>query len=83
MVQAIWNGVVIAESEKTVMIENNHYFPPESIKCEYFKKSELHSTCHWKGEASYYNLVVDGKINKEDEHIIDRINKLEKLLSAY
>ena len=63
--KAIWNNQVLAESDNTVVIENNHYFPPESLNKEFFKSSELHSTCPWKGEASYYSLEVDGKENKD------------------
>lgn len=65
MKQAIWNGEVIAESEKTLNIEGNSYFPHESIFPEFFKKSETHTTCHWKGEASYYTINVHGKENKD------------------
>lgn len=61
--KAIWNHKVLAESEETVVIENNHYFPHDSIHKEYFKASETQSTCPWKGKASYYNLEVDGKQN--------------------
>jgi len=61
--KAIWNGVVIAESDKTVNIEGNAYFPPDSIKKKYFKESNTHTSCHWKGEASYYTVIVDGKEN--------------------
>ena len=63
--KAIWNGAVIAESDKTIQIEGNHYFPQESIKPGYFKPSSTHTTCHWKGEASYYSLEVDGKSNPD------------------
>ncbi len=63
--KAIWNNEVIAESDHTVIIENNHYFPQESIKKEYFKDSEMHSTCPWKGKASYFTITVDGKENKD------------------
>lgn len=63
--KAIWNNQVIAESDNTVVIEGNHYFPPESLKKEYFKSSELHSTCPWKGQASYYTIEVNGKENKD------------------
>ena len=63
--KAIWNGKIIAESNKTIVIENNHYFPLSSIKKECFENSSNHSTCPWKGEASYYTLVVDGKTNKD------------------
>ena len=65
MAKAIWNGVVIAESNNTVMVEGNHYFPPDSINKEYFKETSSHTTCPWKGLASYYNVVVDGKENND------------------
>ena len=60
MVRAIWNGVVLAESKKTEIVEGNHYFPPESINKAYFKDSISHTTCPWKGMASYYTLAVNG-----------------------
>ncbi|PKO04223.1 MAG: hypothetical protein CVU41_18190 [Chloroflexi bacterium HGW-Chloroflexi-3] len=64
MPKAIWNGKVIAESEKFVKLEGNFYFPPESIKQEFFKKNNSHTVCPWKGKASYYDIVVDGKTNQ-------------------
>jgi uncharacterized protein (DUF427 family) len=63
--KATWNGQIIAESNKTIVIENNHYFPSSDIKKEFFKSSETHSTCPWKGAASYYSLEVDGQQNKD------------------
>ena len=63
--KAIWNGKVLAESNATVIVEGNHYFPPESIHQEYFQPSDKHTTCPWKGVASYYNVVVDGQVNKD------------------
>lgn len=63
MASALWNGVVLAESEDTVIVEGNHYFPPGSIKMEYFRQSDSHTSCPWKGTASYYDLVVDGRVN--------------------
>lgn len=63
--QAIWNNVVLAESEDTKVVENNHYFPADSIKSQYFKKSNTHTTCPWKGVASYYSIVVDGRTNED------------------
>lgn len=65
MARAIWNGVVIAESDKTEIVEGNHYFPPDSVKMEYLKPSDTHTTCPWKGVASYYTVVVDGQENKD------------------
>jgi uncharacterized protein (DUF427 family) len=63
MVKAIWNGIVLAASDETVVVEGNHYFPEEAINRAYFKDSNYHSTCPWKGLASYYNVEVDGKRN--------------------
>ena len=61
--KAIWNRTVIAESSATEVVESNHYFPPDSIKKEYFQSSDQTSNCPWKGLASYYDIVVDGKTN--------------------
>ena len=63
--KAIWNDTVIAESTDTVIIEGNHYFPAESLKTEYFKHSDTHTVCPWKGTASYYTLEVNGKTNAD------------------
>lgn len=63
--KAIWNDVTIAESNDTVVIENNHYFPANSIKKEYFKPSDTKSSCPWKGVASYYSIQVDGTRNND------------------
>jgi uncharacterized protein (DUF427 family) len=63
--KATWNNATLAESDRTVVVEGNHYFPADSIKREFFQKSETHTTCAWKGEASYYDVVVDGKLNKD------------------
>lgn len=63
--KAIWNGQTIAESNDTVVVENNHYFPKESVKAEYLTDSATHTTCPWKGLASYYSLTVDGKSNPD------------------
>lgn len=62
--RAIWNDKVIAESDSTVVVEGNHYFPGESIKKEYFEANSSHTNCWWKGRASYYDVKVDGKINR-------------------
>lgn len=64
MTKAIWNGVVLAESDKTVVVEGNHYFPPESINRQYFQASETHTVCPWKGVASYYDVAVEGQVNR-------------------
>jgi uncharacterized protein (DUF427 family) len=61
--KATWNGTTIAESDKTIVVEGNHYFPKDSIKTEYFQPSEKHTVCGWKGTASYYDVVVNGETN--------------------
>lgn len=63
--KAIWNGQIIAESESTIVVEGNHYFPPDAIKKEFFEESATHTTCSWKGVASYFNVVVGGEKNKD------------------
>lgn len=63
--KAIWNDVTLAESDDTIVVENNHYFPPDSVKREYLKGSDTHTTCPWKGEASYYDVVVSDALNKD------------------
>jgi uncharacterized protein (DUF427 family) len=63
--KAIWNGATLAESDDTVVVEGNHYFPVDSIQSEYFHKSNTHTNCHWKGEASYYDVEVKGQVNKD------------------
>eukprot|EP00243_Klebsormidium_subtile_P003795 TRINITY_DN17401_c0_g1_i1.p1 TRINITY_DN17401_c0_g1~~TRINITY_DN17401_c0_g1_i1.p1 ORF type:complete len:131 (-),score=27.66 TRINITY_DN17401_c0_g1_i1:390-782(-) len=65
MPKATWNGAVIAESDKFETVEGNVYFPMSSVKSEYLKKTDTTSVCPWKGTASYYSLVVDGKENKD------------------
>jgi uncharacterized protein (DUF427 family) len=63
--KATWKGATLAESDDTVVVEGNHYFPADSVSAEYFKDSESHTTCHWKGEASYKTVVVDGEENPD------------------
>ncbi len=65
MAKAIWNNQVIAESNATVMVEGNHYFPPDSIRKDFFTDSVLHTVCPYKGKASYYTLVVDKNENAD------------------
>ena len=65
MKKAVWNGEVVASSEQTVVVEGNHYFPESSLVTKYFKASPTHTTCGWKGVASYYNLEVNGSVNKD------------------
>jgi uncharacterized protein (DUF427 family) len=64
-IRATWNGAVLAESDDTVVVEGNHYFPAKDVHDEYFEASQTHTTCPWKGEASYRSVVVDGARNDD------------------
>lgn len=63
--KALWNGRVLAESNDTVVVEGNHYFPADSLRKQYFRDSVTHTTCSWKGTASYYDVVVDDRVNTD------------------
>jgi len=63
--KAVWNDAVIAESEETLVIEGNHYFPPNSVRRKYLRDSSTHTLCGWKGQASYYDVVVNGERNAD------------------
>lgn len=63
--RASWNGTVIAESDDTVVVEGNHYFPREAVDATVLRDSSTHTTCPWKGEASYYSVEVDGQVNRD------------------
>lgn len=65
MAKAVWNGVVLAESNQTVVVEGNHYFPQESVKAEYLRPSDTHTICPWKGTASYHTIEVNGQSNPD------------------
>jgi uncharacterized protein (DUF427 family) len=65
MVQAVWNGTVIAESDATVVVEGNHYFPLESVEMKLLRPSDTSSHCPWKGDASYYSIEAGGAVNKD------------------
>ena len=81
--KAIWNGQVIAESNETLVVEGNHYFPADSIKMEFFKKSKTHTTCPWKGLASYYTLDVDGNENADAAWYYPSASELAKKIEGY
>jgi uncharacterized protein (DUF427 family) len=83
MKKAVWNGKVIAESDQTRVIKVNHYFPPESVRQEYLKKTDYHTTCPWKGKASYYNVVVDGKVNRNAAWYYPEPNKAASEVTGY
>lgn len=63
--KAVWNGAVLAESDDTVLVEGNHYFPADALKREHFKPSDTHTVCGWKGTASYYTVVAGGRENPD------------------
>jgi len=63
--RATWNGTVLAESDRTIVVEGNQYFPPDAIHREFFQPSQTHTVCGWKGTASYYDVVVNGQTNKD------------------
>jgi uncharacterized protein (DUF427 family) len=65
MAKAVWNGEVLAESDRTVVVEGNHYFPPDAIHSEFFRSSETHTKCPWKGTASYHDIEVKGERNAD------------------
>jgi uncharacterized protein (DUF427 family) len=81
--KAVWNGTVLAESDETVVVEGNHYFPPDSIKSEYFESSSSKSTCPWKGLASYYNVVVDGDMNRNAAWYYPSPSSAAKKITGY
>ena len=81
--KAIWNNKVIAESNKTIVVERNHYFPPESVNKEFFEESSTHTTCPWKGLASYHTLVVDGKRNPDAAWYYPAPRELAKGIKNY
>ena len=65
MARATWKGTVLAESDRVEIVEGNVYFPPDAVKREHVRESGTHSTCPWKGEASYYDVVVNGETNRD------------------
>jgi uncharacterized protein (DUF427 family) len=81
--KAIWNGKVLAESEETVIVENNHYFPEKSINNEFFETSETHTTCPWKGIANYYTLSVDGEKNADAAWYYPSASDLARNIEGY
>ena len=81
--KAIWNNEVIAESNETVVIEGNHYFPHDSIKKEYFTTSDTHTTCPWKGVASYYTVEVNGSENPDAAWYYPETSDMAKGIKNY
>ena len=81
--KATWNGEVVAESDETVVVEGNHYFPPSSIKKEFFKETDTHTVCPWKGTASYFSLEVNGEENKDAAWYYPETSELAKNIKGY
>lgn len=81
--KAIWNGEVIAESDDTVVVEGNHYFPADAIKKEYFKETDTHTVCPWKGTASYYSVNVNGELNKDAAWFYPEVSDMAKPIKGY
>ncbi len=81
--KAIWNDVVLAESNYTIVVEGNHYFPPESIRPEFFKKSDLTSFCGWKGMANYYTVTISDKTNENCAWYYAEPNDAAKKIRGY
>jgi len=65
MVKAVWNGNIIAESDQTIVVEGNHYFPPETVERSFLVESETNSVCPWKGLASYYHIKIGDQVNRD------------------
>ncbi|HEX9798292.1 MAG TPA: DUF427 domain-containing protein [Anaerolineales bacterium] len=83
MARAIWNGAIVAESDQTVVVEGNHYFPPDSVKRKFLAKSDTHTTCYWKGVASYYHISVDGEINRNAAWVYPSTSQAAKQIEGY
>lgn len=81
--KAIWNGQVLAESDDTLVVENNHYFPATSLNNEFFKESATHTTCPWKGVANYYTLEVNGDSNVDAAWYYPSASDLAKNIEGY
>jgi len=81
--KAYWNDELIAESDETIIIEGNHYFPPESIKKAYFQDSNTHTVCPWKGNACYYSIVVNGEENKDAAWYYPQTKPLANQIQGY
>ena len=83
MPKAVWNGTTLAETTEGQVVEGNYYFPPQSVKQQYIKPSMTHTTCPWKGEASYYDIVVDGKVNKDAAWYYPAPKEAAKQITGY
>ncbi len=83
MPRAIFNGQVIAESDAFEIVENNVYFPPDTVRREFLRESEKHTVCSWKGTASYYDIVVDGQVNADAAWYYPEAKEAAKNIEGY
>jgi uncharacterized protein (DUF427 family) len=83
MPKAIWKDKVLAESDRTILVEGNHYFPPNSVKREFFVESESHTVCPWKGTASYYNIQINGDANYDAAWYYPSPSAAAKMIKGY
>jgi uncharacterized protein (DUF427 family) len=81
--KAVWNGAILAESDETIVVEGNHYFPSETANREYFRESNTHTVCPWKGTASYYDIIVDGNVNRDAAWTYPAASKAAKRIEGY
>ena len=81
--KAIWKNTILAESDDTIIIEGNHYFPAGALDQRFFKDSDTQSVCPWKGTASYYDVEVDGEINKDAAWYYPETSDLAKTIKGY
>jgi uncharacterized protein (DUF427 family) len=81
--KAVWNGEIIAQSDDTVIIEGNHYFPPGSVNMDLLQDSATHTICPWKGTASYYDIVVGGEVNPDAAWYYPEVSELAKAIKGY
>lgn len=83
MMRAVWNGVVLAEAPRTVRLEGNHYFPPESLRREHLLDSSTETVCPWKGLAQYYTVLVDGRANTDAAWYYAKPRRLARKIAAH
>lgn len=83
MTTATWNGAILAQSDNCIVVEGNQYFPPDAINREYFKESDTHTVCGWKGTASYYTIVVNGQENKDAAWYYPETKEKAKEIEGY
>ena len=83
MPRALWKGAVLAESDRCVLVEGNQYFPPDSVRTEHLRPSETHTSCPWKGLASYYDVVVDGEVNADAAWYYPKTKDAAKHIEGY